>query len=249
MENVNHHNHHITNITTSPRHHITTSPHHHVTTSPHHHITTSPRHHITTSQHHHITSPCPHVPTSPHLTHHPITSHHHITSCFINLQSSHCRSQWDRFVKLTLVRVETHKTHQNPMLSRTKCFLVSTWGTLFVRRVRLCEGIGRILHLTVDLNKVNEMIQCAVPWCLAIQVRSLHWNGCINVYEFVMAISVFLLKKCFKMVFLFALVPGSGFGAAISVAVARRLKVLCNPSLQITAEWLHQCYLLAWLLA
>ena len=79
MENVNHHNHHITNITTSPRHHITTSPHHHITTSPHHHITTSPRHHVTTSQHH-ITTSHPHVHTSPlHLISH-ITPSHPITT-------------------------------------------------------------------------------------------------------------------------------------------------------------------------
>ena len=118
----------VTIITTSP-----TSPHHHVTTSPHHHITTSPRHHITTSQHHHITSPCPHVLTSPHLTHHPITSHHHITSCFINLQSSHCRSQWDRFVKLTLMRVETHKT---------LCFLAQSASWCRCGEPCLCDGCG-----------------------------------------------------------------------------------------------------------
>ena len=237
MENVSHHNHHITNITTSPRHHITTSPHHHVTTPPHHNITTSP--------HHIPMSPRPHI-TSSH------TSPHHIPSLSPHHQLLHQLAKQSLQIAMGSLRqadVGEGGNAQNPMLSRTKCFLVSTWGTLFVQRVRLCEGIGRILHLTVDLNKVNEMIQCAVPLCLAIQVRSLHWNGCINVCEFVMAISVFLLKKCFKMVFLFALVPGSGFGAAISVAVARRSKVLCNPSLQITAEWLHQCFLLAWLRA
>ena len=81
MENVNHHNHHITNITTSPRHHITTSPHHHITTSPRHHITTSPHHHVTTSPHHNITTLPHHIPmsTRPHFTS-SHTSPHHIPS-------------------------------------------------------------------------------------------------------------------------------------------------------------------------
>jgi hypothetical protein len=40
--------------------------------------------------------------------------------------------------------------------------------------------LGRVPHCKVDLKKVHETIDCVVPLCLAIQARSLHWNGCIH---------------------------------------------------------------------
>ena len=107
VKEVNDHNHHIT---TSPHHHITTSLHHLIPTSPHYHITTW-HHYITTSPHHHTTS----------------------IQWTCDLQGSDWRSQWNCFVTVTPVRMESHET---------LCFLAQSGSRRRCGEPCLCDLSG-----------------------------------------------------------------------------------------------------------
>ena len=89
----------------------------------------------------------------------------------------------------------------------------------------------------------------------AAEDRKSYWSGCIQAAKWlcqqifsILALVTFLLttpfKKCFKIVFFFALASRSGFGAAVSDAVARNSIVVLQLSL-CRSHW-NGCVKVAW---
>ena len=79
---------------------------------------------------------------------------------------------------------------------------------------------------------------CVILLSFAVGLRKSYWSGCMKAATLICAdflhfgASEFLFKnsfkKCFKIVFFFALASRSGFGATISNAVVRSSIVFCN---------------------
>ena len=86
---------------------------------------------------------------------------------------------------------------------------------------------------------LGAMAACVILLSFAAGHRKLYWNGCIKSARvicqrifLILALMIFLLKlflkSASKTCFFFPLASRSGFGAAISSAVARSSIVFCN---------------------
>ena len=101
-----------------------------------------------------------------------------------------------------------------------------------------CNSISRY-RIVMAASKLLVAAAACVILCLLAETRESCWSGCIKaaiviceqIFSF-FALVIFLLgivlKSASQSSFFFALAPGSGFGAAISHAVARSSIVFCN---------------------
>ena len=101
-----------------------------------------------------------------------------------------------------------------------------------------CNSVSADRIVVAASRLLGAAAACVILLSFAAEDRKSYWNGCIKAAKVIcqqifsiLALIIFLLKfllKCFKIVFFVALASRSGFGAAISDAIARSSIVFCN---------------------
>ena len=103
----------------------------------------------------------------------------------------------------------------------------------------LCNSVSADRIVMAASRLLHAVAACVILLSFAAGLRKSYWSGCMKAAT-VICQQIFSIlgasdfpsknpfKKCFKIVFFFALASRCGFGATISDAVARSSIVFCN---------------------
>ena len=134
---------------------------------------------------------------------------------------------------------------KNPFKKCFKIFFFSLWRRDPVLKLQFPTPLRVVLlcfatHIVMAASRLLPALAvCVILLSFAAGLRKSYWSGCMKAATMIcqqifsiLALVIFLLKillkKCFKIVFFFALASRSGFEATISDAVARSSIVFCN---------------------
>ena len=123
-----------------------------------------------------------------------------------------------------------------PALASTSGFGVAISDNVAYSSIVFCNSVAANRIVVAASRLLGAAAACVILLTSAAEHRKSYRNGCIQAAIAIcqqifalLALVIFpFLTKCFKIVFLVLLAARSGFGAAVSEAVARSSIVLCN---------------------